>query len=194
MYVWQKEQIDERYTNEMSKTIHLSPGLKLTLEVAGEAIGILATRGAGKSYASAVLIEELWDAGIQFAVLDPTGVYWGLRAAANGKDEGLPVIVLGGPHGDVPLEPTAGALIADLLVDTCQSLIIDLSDFPTKGAQTRFVTDFAERLYRRKARNRTSLHLIIDESDEFAPQKPMRDEARMVGAIEVIVRRGRSRG
>jgi uncharacterized protein len=174
--------------------LKLSNDLTLPIDVAGEAIGILATRGAGKSYTSADLVEELYRAKVQFAVLDPTGVYWGLRAGGDGQSEGLPIIVLGGAHGDVPLEPTAGALIADLLVDTGQSLILDLSDFPTKGAQTRFVTDFAERLYRRKARARTTLHLVVDEADEFAPQKPMRDEARMVGAMEVIVRRGRSRG
>lgn len=176
------------------KTLNLSPDLKLTLDIAGEAIGILATRGAGKSYTSASLIEELWASGIQFAVLDPTGVYWGLRAAANGKDPGLPIIVLGGIHGDVPLESTAGSLIADLLVDTGQSLVLDMSDFPTKAAQTKFITEFSERLYRRKAKHRTTIHLIIDEADEFAPQRPMRDEARMLHHMETMVRRGRSRG
>lgn len=174
--------------------LKLANKFSLPLEVAGEANGIVATRGAGKSFTSAVIVEELYRAGIQFCVLDPTGVYWGLRAAANGKDQGLPVIVLGGAHGDVPLEPTAGSLIADLLVDTGQSLILDLSDFPTKAAQTRFVTDFAERLYRRKARARTTLHVVLDEAEEFAPQKPMRDEARMLGAMETLVKRGRSRG
>jgi uncharacterized protein len=98
--------------------LKISPDLTLPIEVAGEAIGIVATRGAGKSFTSAVLVEELYGAKVQFAVLDPTGVYWGLRAGADGKSEGLPIIVLGGVHGDVPLEPTAGALIADLVVDT----------------------------------------------------------------------------
>lgn len=176
------------------KSLHLSPDLKLPLDVAGEAIGILATRGAGKSYASAVLIEELHEAGVQFAVLDAAGVFWGLRAGADGKSAGIPVFVLGGAHGDVPLEPTAGALIADLLVDTGQSLILDLSDFPSKGAKTRFVTDFAERLYIRKSRARTTLHLVIDEAHEFAPQKPQPGEARMLGAVEHLIRGGRSRG
>ena len=174
--------------------IKLSKNLSLPIDVVGEAIGILATRGAGKSYASAALVEELFSAGIQFAVLDPTGVYHGLRSSANGKNEGLPIIIIGGPHGDVPLEDTAGALIADLLVDTSQSLILDLSDLPTKKAQAKFVAEFAERLYRRKARNRTTLHLVIDEADEFAPQKPLAYETMMLHHIEVLVRRGRSRG
>lgn len=179
----------------MAKKLKLSTDLSLVDDVAGEAIGILATRGAGKSFTSAVLVEELWRAKIQFAVLDPTGVYWGLRASSDGRSAGLSVIVLGGAHGDMPLEPTAGKLIADVLVDTGQSLILDMSDFESKASQSRFVADLGERLYTRKARNRTTLHLVIDEAHEFAPQKPIgRDEPRMLGAMERLVGRGRSRG
>lgn len=179
----------------MPAQIKIARDLALPLEVAGEALAILATRGAGKSFTSAVLVEELFHAKVQFCVLDPTGVYWGLRAQADGKEAGLPIIVLGGVHGDVPLEPTAGKLVADLLVDTGQSLILDLSDFESKGSQNRFVIDLMERLYTRKARSRTTLHIVFDEAHEFAPQKPMgRDEPRMLGAVERVVGRGRSRG
>src|SRR5207244_2012285 len=83
----------------------------LPIEVAGEAIGIVATTGAGQSYTSAVLVEELWRAKVQFAVLDPTGAYWGLRASADAPSEGLPIIVLCGAPGDVPPELPAGPLI-----------------------------------------------------------------------------------
>lgn len=174
--------------------LRISPDLALPIDIAGEAIGILATRGAGKSYTSATLVEELHDAGVQVVVLDPTGVYWGLRSSADGKHAGLGLFVLGGAHGHVPLEPTAGRLVADVIVDTGQSLVLDLSDFDSKGAQTRFVADLAERLYHRKARSRTTLHLVVDEANEFAPQRPMRDEPRMLGAMERIVGKGRSRG
>jgi hypothetical protein len=174
-------------------SLRISSELELPLDVAGEAIALLATRGAGKSYTSAVLVEELYAAGVQTIVLDPTGVYWGLRGA--GEKDGLPLYVFGGAHGDVPLEPTAGTLFADLAVDEEQSFVLDLSDFPAKADQTKFVTAFAERLYRRKARARTTTHLVIDEADEFAPQRTMGNlEPRMLGAMEALVRRGRSRG
>jgi len=52
-------------------------------------------------------------------------------------------------------------------------MVFDLSGFDTKSQQTRFVRAFAERLYRRKSRNRSTLHLVIDEADEFAPQRPL---------------------
>lgn len=167
----------------------------MPVDVAGETIAILAKRGAGKTNTATVLVEELIDANVQTVIIDPVGAWWGIRSSAEGeRGAGLRVPILGGQHGDVPLEQTAGALIADVVVDSGQSLLLDLSDFPSKAASNRFVTDFAERLYRRKARSGSLLHVVLEEADEFAPQKGQADTARMRGAIEAIVRRGRSRG
>jgi hypothetical protein len=77
-----------------------------------------------------------------------------------------------------------------MLAEEARPLVLDLSRL-SKGAMRRFVADFAERLYEK---NRDPLHLIIDEADAFAPQKPRPDEMRMLGAIDEIVRRGRIRG
>lgn len=177
-----------------ARTLKLSSSLALPVDVAGEAIAILAKRGAGKTNTATVLVEELHAAGVQVVILDPVGAWWGIRSSHDGQKEGLPFAVLGGEHGDVPLEQTAGALIADVVVDTGQSLLLDLSDFPSKASTARFVVDFAERLFRRKARERSLLHLVLEEADSFAPQRVRSDDARMAGAIEQIVRRGRSRG
>lgn len=169
--------------------LRLSPDLTMPVEVAGEALAILAKRGAGKTNTATVLVEELHGADIQVAILDPVGVWWGLRAGENG----LSIPVLGGAHGDVPLEPAAGELIADVVVDTGQSIVIDLSEF-SKTQQRTFVAAFATRLYRRKASQRSLLHVVLEEADEFAPQRVTSADAPMVGAISQLIRRGRSRG
>lgn len=174
--------------------LKIAPDLALDADVAGEAIAILAKRGAGKTNTATVLVEELYDAGVQTVILDPVGAWWGIRSTAAGKSEGLAVPILGGQYGDVPLEHTAGALIADVVVDTGQSLLLDLSDFPSKTTMARFVVDFGERLFRRKARAQSLVHLVLEEADTFAPQGGKADDARMRGAVEQIVRRGRSRG
>jgi hypothetical protein len=174
--------------------LKIAPNLKLPVDVAGEAIAILAKRGAGKTNTATVLVEELHAAGVQVVILDPVGAWWGIRSSKDGKSEGLPFARLGGVHGDVPLEQAAGALIADVAVDSGESLLIDLSDFPSKAAMARFVVDFGERLFRRKNRDKSLLHLVLEEADTFAPQSGKGDDARMRGAIEQIVRRGRSRG
>jgi uncharacterized protein len=76
------------------------------------------------------------------------------------------------------------------VVDEGLAVVLDLSQF-CKGEQTRFMTDFAERLYHK---NRQPRHLVLDEADAFAPQRPMKGQERLLGAIEDLVRRGRARG
>lgn len=173
----------------MSPTLKVSNELSLPIDAITQTFGIVAQRGSGKTYLTAVVCEEFDSVGLPFVVMDPMGVYYGLRCSADGKREGLPVIILGGEHGDVPLESTSGRVIADWVVAERRSAVLDLSLFG-KNEQRRFVTDFAEQLYHR---NRDPLHLILDEADMWAPQKPKGVE-RMLGAIEDLVRRGRARG
>jgi Helicase HerA, central domain/Helicase HerA-like C-terminal len=170
--------------------LRLSPDLALPEDAVTQTFAILAKRGAGKTYTGLVLVEELLGAGAQVVVVDPVGVCWGLRAAANGKDPGLPIVVMGGDHGDVPLEATAGKVVAEFVVDTRSSVVLDLA-LLRKGDQVRFMTDFAETLYHR---NRAPLHLLLDEADAFAPQRPLHGQERMLGAVQDLVRRGRARG
>lgn len=176
----------------MTGPLRIGRGLALPAEAVTQTFAILAKRGVGKTYTASVMTEEMLKAGLPVVAIDPIGVWWGLRAGADGKSEGLPIAVFGGDHGDVPLEKTAGAVIADLVVDERLSAVLDLSQF-RKGEQIRFMTDFAERLYHR---NREPLHLMLDEADSFAPQRVMRGEGaeRLLGAIEDLVRRGRARG
>lgn len=170
--------------------LRIASELELPLEAVTQTFAVLAKRGVGKTYFVLVLVEEMLKHGLQVVVADPVGVTWGLRASADGKGPGLPIVVLGGDHGDLPLEEAAGKLIADLVVDERLSVVLDLARF-RKGEQVRFMTDFAEQLYHR---NRNPLHLVLDEADAFAPQRPLPGQQRMLGAIEDIVRRGRARG
>jgi hypothetical protein len=175
-------------------TLHIAHELSLPIELAGRTQVILAQKGAGKTYTAMREAEQLLDAGQQVVALDPTGVWWGLRSPAAGRGKGFGVIVMGGDHADLPVEPAAGTIVADFLVESRESVILDLSAFESNAAQNRFVTDFAERLYRAKASDRRTVHLMLDEADGFCPQRPMPGEQRMLGAFEAIVRRGRSRG
>jgi len=123
--------------------------------------------------------------------IDPTGAWHGLRSSADGKKAGYPIVVFGGDQKDVlPLEETAGEVIARAIVECGFSAILDLSEL-SENAKRRFATSFAETLYHL---NRNPLHLFMDEADEFAPQKAFKGTERLLGAMENIVRRGRKRG
>jgi hypothetical protein len=159
-------------------------------EMLGQHLAIVGKAGSGKTYAAKGLVEGLLRDKRRVCILDPTGVWWGLRSSADGDAPGFPVAVFGGAHADVPIGEQSGAVLAGLLASQNLPAIVDLSEMLI-GQRHRFVTDFAESLYRD---NRTPLHLVIDEADEFCPQNPMPETKRMLHHVDRIVRRGRVRG
>lgn len=171
-------------------TLRIANDLRIPLDVVTETLGILGIKGSGKTTTAKVLTEELTKAGQQVAVIDPLGVWYGLRSSADGQSAGLPFVILGGDHGDVPLESTAGELVADFVIAEHVPVVLDLSLF-RKAEMRRFTTAFLSRLYHR---NREPLHLMIDEADLFAPQRPGKDETALLGAMEDLIRRGRAKG
>lgn len=175
--------------------LRISDDLTLPLNAVTQTVAILAKRRAGKSYTMRRLVEQLFKAGQQIVIVDPKGDQWGVRSAADGKGPGLPIVILGGERGDVPLEPSGGEVVAKLVVEERVSILLDISLFRKHEVAT-FMTAFLENLYRLKAREiyRTPMMLVIDEADAIAPQKPQRGEERMLGAAEDIVRRGGQRG
>ena len=173
--------------------LHISPTLSLPIDAVTQKFGVLGRTGSGKSYAATKAAEEMLDAKAQIVVLDPVGVWWGLRVSKNGKNEAFKIPVLGGMHGDIPLEPGAGALIADLIVDREISAVVDVSGFLLSD-QRRFATDFAMQLFHRKKSHRSALHLFVEEAQEFVPQHVRGDVAKMVGAYERLLKLGRNFG
>jgi hypothetical protein len=174
--------------------LHLAPGLTLPAAVVTEKLGFLGRTGSGKTYAAQLLAEQMHAAGAQFIVLDPVGVWYGLRLAADGKGKGLPIPVLGGLRGDIPIEPTGGALIADLVVDRGTSVILDVSQFESDAQKARFAQDFADRFFFRKKAAPSAVHLFIEEAQEFVPQNPQREETRMLHAFTRLFKIGRNFG
>jgi len=172
------------------KQLRVAKELQLPIETVTSTVAILARKGSGKTYAGKVLAEEMIESGNQVVLLDPVGVCWGLRTSSDGNSPGIPILILGGDHGDIPLDAKSGAQVANFLISSRQSAVLDLGNF-TQGEMKRFVADLGEELYRV---NRAPMHLILDEADMFAPQRPMDGEQKMLGAIDKIVRRGRARG
>lgn len=179
------------------RDLAISDSLALPIDYVTKTSAILAQRRKGKTHTASVIAEELVDAGVPWVALDPTGAWWGLRAGAGGDATGgLPVTILGGHHGDIPLERTSGKLIADLVVEQPSWYVLDFGLFESKEADRQFATDFAERLYRRKGQEGgdSALHVFVDEADLFVPQQSPSGDKRMVGAFETLVRRGGIRG
>lgn len=170
--------------------IELTDKIRLPLDVVTATIAVLANRGGGKSAFTHLLVERMHTAGLPVVVLDVKGDWWGIRSSADGSGPGLPFVIFGGDRGDVALEPTAGELLADLIVDERIPAVLDMSHM-SKTAARSFATAFAERLYRR---NRDPLHVVIEEADVLVPQRASAETARLLGAMEDLAKRGRHRG
>jgi hypothetical protein len=156
--------------------------------------GILARKGAGKTYLGMVLAEEFISKLKPLVVLDPTGVWWGLRSKSDATPSELSVLTLGGEHGELPINSLQGGRVAELVCSLRpRPVVVDLSLLlPTE--QHQFVADFGERFF--TLISRSPIHLIIDEADEFAPQmlSASKHHKRCLEVIDRMVRRGRSKG
>lgn len=173
-------------------SMKIAPGLSLPPDAATQTFAIMAIRGVGKTHTATVFAEELLKIGQPVCIYDPTGAWWGLKSSADGKRPGFPVVIFGGEHADVPLEETAGEVIARTIVERRVPAILDCS-LLRKAARVRFMTAFCETLYHL---NREPLHLFCDEAHTIAPQniRAMPEAARCLGAIEDIILQGRRRG
>lgn len=151
---------------------------------------IVGNTGSGKSSAArAGFVEPILAAQRRCCIIDPTGIWWGLRFQADGSP-GFPIAIVGGLYGDVPLHEYDAVSLADWIGQNDQPVIVDVSEM-TIGERQEFGTEFFAQLYKA---NRRPLHLIIDEADEFAPQNPMPETKRLLHHVDRIVRRGRVRG
>ena len=171
--------------------LRISDDLVLGADFVVSTAGVFATKGLGKSHLAQVMAEEMLAHGQVIVAIDPTDAWWGLRSSADGRSDGYPVVVLGGDHGDLPLEPGGAVQLAEAVVAERFSCVI-CTDGMSDLAETKFVREFLDTIYRR---NRKPIHIFVDEADVFAPQKPFDvEDARCIRAMSHIVRRGRKKG
>lgn len=168
----------------------------IPLSVLDERFAFVGMSGSGKTYGAGTCVEKLLEAKARVIIVDPLGVWWGLRLAPKGvAASGFNIPIFGGAHGDLALTEHAGALIGETVAGMAESSIIDLSQIGTKAGERRFMLAFLTALYR--GVNGTPVHLVIDEADMFAPQRLLDkdgDAAKLLGMMETIVRRGRVKG
>jgi len=165
----------------------------LPLSALDERLAIVGTSGSGKTYAAKGLVERLVCQGARVCVVDPLGVWWGLRVGADGGASTLPcpVVVFGGLHADVALDASMGAALGQLIGTHQIACVVDVSDLGSASVRRGFMTAFAEALF---VANTEPLHLVLDEADLWAPQRAQPDGYDLLQRVEEIVRRGRVRG
>ncbi|HZU33138.1 MAG TPA: hypothetical protein VFB79_18630 [Candidatus Angelobacter sp.] len=184
------------------KKLKISHSLALPADAVTQTLIVFGGKGMGKTNFATVLAEEFSAVAQRFSIIDAVGVFYGLRHSADGKGPGIEVVILGGTHGDIPIEPTGGAVVADFVADEDVDTIIDISRHPsgkmwTVSERIKFVADYCTRLYERQGERRRPLMQIIDEAARFVPQQIPHgaiDIARCSGAVSILVEEGRNVG
>lgn len=164
--------------------------IQIPINAATKTFAILAKRGAGKSYTAAVMAEEFYKCGIPFVIFDPIDVHWGLRLDKNGKTQGLPVVVFGVEHADIPLDREMGRQIAQAVVKENVSCVISTFGMP-KVAQRHLIAEFSEEILNI---NNTPRHIFIEEAHEYCPQRVFGGLGKTFNAVSNLVVMGRNRG
>jgi hypothetical protein len=159
-------------------------------------LGFVGMTGSGKTYGAGTCVERIVANGGRVIIPDPLGVWWGLRQTADGKSPSRHAIVLlGGPHADLPITPNAGAIIGETVAQMRESAIIDLSQFETEAAQRRFMLAFLRALFHCSIGE--PVHVVLDEADMWAPERILDKEGeatKLHNIVQTVVRRGRIKG
>lgn len=162
-------------------------------EAAAQRLAFLGASGSGKSYGCGRLVEQLSAAHVPVIVLDTVGIWPSIRLAKDGKSPGLPFVVMGGDHADLPLELGSAGMLARFLVTQNASVVLDVSDY-APDERAPFVADLCERLLiecKQQTRRRPRV-VVYDEAQDLAPEKPAKGEDRMLKAVSALIRKGRN--
>ncbi len=173
----------------MPHPIHLAQGLTLPLDAVTQKFAWLGRTGSGKTYAAKRLIEQMLRANAHVIVLDPVGVWAGLRRGPKA----FAIPVLGGLYGDVPLEPTGGALVAEFCAEKRTSAVLDVSQM-LDSERTRFATAWAERFFQLQKATPQAVHVVLEECQDFVPQNPEPGEQMMLHQFQRFAKQGRGFG
>lgn len=172
-------------------TLLLARELRLPLDAVTQKLAFLGRTGGGKTYAAMKLAELMLEERAQVIALDPVGVWHGLRLGPHPFD----VPVFGGLHGDVPLEPASGAMVADAIVNRRISAVLDVSQM-VGTEPAKFATAFAERFFQRQKARPSAVHIFIEECQEFIPQNTTKGlgQEHMLHQFQRLIKIGRNFG
>jgi len=152
---------------------------------------ILAKKGAGKTVTGKNIVEDLLSQGEQVVVIDPLSVWWGLKSSPDGKSDGFPIAIFGGPRGDVPLNLDAAIPLAKTLVKNNLPAVIDLSEWLEED-QSSFLSGFLSEIYQG---NKKPIWIVLEEAHEFAPQTANSGQQHAcLAMVRRIAKGGRSKG
>lgn len=124
-------------------TAQLTPSPTVLDALLEDRLAIVGTTGSGKTYGAKTPVEKLIRAGARVCVVDPLGVWYGLRAGPDGRAAGgLPIIIFGGLCADVSITWHDGARLGAIVAESDIRCIVDVSELG--GGVGRLIDVLAE--------------------------------------------------
>jgi hypothetical protein len=145
---------------------------------------IQANSGSGKSWALRRLL-EITSGVVQQLIIDPEGEFATLREKHD-------LVIISASGGDALAHPKTAALLAQRLLETQASAVLDISDLKANDRHP-FVRLFLESLIEAPKSLRHSVLVALDEAQIFCPEKGQGESEASAAVIDVATR-GRKRG
>lgn len=156
-------------------------------EEQGLRVGIFAASGSGKGWLLGVLLEEFIGLGYPVIAIDPESELWTFQEVG--------ALVLGGPHGDVPLPRSDDGVrkAIEFGVSFHTPIIFDLGGITGGAALLREGERISGILWQYADEVRQRIVFAVTEAEVFAPQTvPTRGVQPEI--LATITKRGRKRG
>ena len=142
--------------------------------------------GSGKSNTAGVIAEELLESGYNLLIVDTEGEYFGLK-------ERYELLHVGGDDfADVQVGPSHAKKIAKIAIKRNMPVILDVSGYFDSADAEELITNVLEHIYHLEKEERKPFLIMVEEMQEYLPQKGGGTE--LAELLERIAKRGRKRG
>jgi hypothetical protein len=144
---------------------------------------VIGNTGSGKTHTIRKILEDTWTDAVH-VVFDPEQEFHTLR-------QGKPYVIVGGPHGDMPIDTGRAADLARHVVETRTSVIVQWPDSADLEEQRAYIAAFLTALMALPRDLWKPVFVVIDEAHRYAPQA---GGATSLGPICTLMSQGRKRG
>ncbi|MDZ5811758.1 DUF87 domain-containing protein [Halorubrum sp. AD140] len=142
--------------------------------------------GSGKSNTVSVLCEELLENNFPLLIIDTEGEYFGL------KEEYELLHVGGDEFAEVQVGPEHADKIAEIALEKNLPVILDVSGYDDTDTSEDLIRRVIDEVYSREKRIRKPFLLVVEEMQEYLPQRGGAGELGEL--LERVAKRGRKRG
>lgn len=146
---------------------------------------ILGQSEAGKTWATAVVVEGMMDLGITVVVFDLIDMWSGLALDREGKRPAYPIAIFGGKRGHYRLTPDMGSAIAKTIYAKRWSTVINLSGM-TEEEQYRITADIVRKTFELHEDQPRRTVFVFEEFHRFVPETLSTVKNHAIVAQEIV--------